>query len=100
MDDRFPSGRHPQGDEMNRSSTGLDRFLTAIALVSAWTAGVAHAQTCSPTLFIEAVAYPAGGFAKAVAVADFNGDAKPDVATANTNSRSVSVLINDGTGGL
>jgi FG-GAP-like repeat/FG-GAP repeat len=36
----------------------------------------------------------------AVAVADFNGDGKPDAATANTSSNDVSVLLGDGLGGF
>jgi hypothetical protein len=58
------------------------------------------AATCSPTIFIEAVAYPAGAPARAVVVADFNGDTNPDVAAAATSPRSVSILLNDGSGGL
>src|SRR5262245_29886055 len=80
--------------------------LCRFAFVSAATAlliartGVASAQTCSPTLFIEAVTYPTGGNARAVAVGDFNGDTKPDVATANINLRGVAIVLNDGNGGL
>lgn len=58
------------------------------------------AVTCSPTVFIEALAYPAGANARTMAVADFNADTEPDVVTANVGPRSVSVLLNDGTGGL
>ena len=32
----------------------------------------------------------------AVAVGDFNGDGRPDAATANAGSNKVSVLLNDG----
>src|SRR5207244_9620304 len=35
---------------------------------------------------------------QSVAVADFNGDGKPDVAVANNGSHSVSVLLNAGNG--
>ncbi|MCB8901314.1 MULTISPECIES: VCBS repeat-containing protein [unclassified Streptomyces] len=35
-----------------------------------------------------------------IAVADMNGDAKPDVLTSNTNGDNVSVWTNDGTGAL
>ena len=58
------------------------------------------AVTCSPTVFIEALAYPAGANARTMAVADFDADTEPDVVTANVGPRSVSVLLNDGTGGL
>ncbi len=58
------------------------------------------AQTCSPTLFIEAASYPTGGNARAVAVGDFDGDTKPDIAAANVGIRGVAILLNDGNGGL
>jgi hypothetical protein len=38
--------------------------------------------------------YSAGQFSKAVGVADFNGDRRPDVVITNTVSNSVSVLLN------
>src|SRR5437870_1506412 len=39
-----------------------------------------------------------GATPQSVAVADFNGDGKPDVAIANNGSHSVSVLLNAGNG--
>lgn len=33
-----------------------------------------------------------------IAVADFNGDGRPDIATSNTGSNNVSILLNDGAG--
>jgi hypothetical protein len=42
--------------------------------------------------------YGAGGFPKAVAIADLTGDGKPDLATANSGADTVSVLINIGDG--
>src|SRR5262249_31795413 len=36
----------------------------------------------------------------ALAVADYNGDGRPDVATANSGGNTLSVLINDGSGGF
>jgi hypothetical protein len=41
-------------------------------------------------------AFAAGSSASVVAVGDFNGDGRPDVATADAGSDTVSVLINDG----
>ncbi len=42
--------------------------------------------------------YPVGGAPGAVAVGDFNGDGKPDMAVANGNTGDVSILINKGDG--
>ncbi|GAB3546151.1 hypothetical protein GCM10027577_19360 [Spirosoma fluminis] len=43
---------------------------------------------------------PVGLQPQSVAVGNFNGDTKPDLAVANSNSNTVSVLLNDGTGGF
>lgn len=37
-----------------------------------------------------------GSYSNSVVMADFNGDGRPDVATANAGSNTVSVLLNDG----
>ncbi len=68
--------------------------VVAILLASAAASGA----VCSPDVFVEAPAYPAGRNPTGIAVDDFNGDTFPDVATANQNSSSVSVLLNDGAG--
>jgi hypothetical protein len=48
--------------------------------------------------FQAAVAYNAGRFPQSVAVADFDGDGKPDLIVANYGSLSVSVLLGKGDG--
>jgi hypothetical protein len=52
----------------------------------------------SAVSFSSPVSYSAGGFPAAVAVGDFNGDGKPDLAVANNQSNNVSVLLGNGDG--
>jgi FG-GAP-like repeat len=49
---------------------------------------------------IPAVNHPVGTDPQAVVTADFNGDGRLDLATANTGSNNVSVLLGDGAGGF
>ena len=49
-------------------------------------------------IFQAAVNYDAGAAPVSLAVADFNGDGKPDLAVANYNSTNVSVLLGQGDG--
>jgi hypothetical protein len=50
--------------------------------------------------FQPATNYAVGTTPEAVAVADLNGDGKPDVIVANRNSGNISVLLNGGNGSL
>jgi hypothetical protein len=49
--------------------------------------------TPTPT-FATKVDFPSGNSPRSVSMGDFNGDGKPDVATANYNSSDVSILLN------
>src|SRR6476646_11764316 len=42
--------------------------------------------------------YPVNGLAGQIIVADFNGDHIPDIATVNSDTNTVSILINNGDG--
>ncbi|MFA6609091.1 MAG: FG-GAP-like repeat-containing protein [Candidatus Paceibacterota bacterium] len=48
--------------------------------------------------FAAKVDYTTSGYPKSVAIGDFNGDGKADLAVANASSNSVSVLLNNGDG--
>src|SRR5439155_430377 len=76
----------------------MGRFLVLI-LGTVLVAGVpAAAATSTAPSFAAAKHYATGGGPADVAAADFNGDGKPDLATANYADGTVSVLLNRGDG--
>ncbi len=78
------------GKGMGAISIGL-----ALALFSLVVAGPLHAQGLS---FLLRGNFATGAGAINVAVGDFNGDARPDLAVANIRSDNVSVLLGNGDG--
>jgi hypothetical protein len=48
--------------------------------------------------FSEATTFAVGNYPNAISVNDFNSDGKPDLAVANLNDSTVSILLNDGRG--
>ena len=54
--------------------------------------------TCTPVSFAATTNFGADGGPTSVAVGDFNGDGKQDLAVGNYNSDNVSILLGDGTG--
>ncbi len=54
--------------------------------------------TCNPVGFASAVNYTTGFGSQSVAVGDFNGDGKQDLAVVNSSSANVSILLGDGAG--
>ncbi|RYU74522.1 FG-GAP repeat domain-containing protein, partial [Hymenobacter persicinus] len=69
----------------------LTPALTGMALLLATAARAQNPTFASP------VAYAAGGYAQGIISADFNGDGRPDLATANSGSSNVGVLLQSGT---
>jgi len=64
----------------------------SILILSAMLTGLwapSSAQICSTPSFTQAPIYPVGVDIRSVAVADFDGDGKPDLAVANADSSSV-----------
>src|SRR5215469_5518173 len=57
---------------------------------------------CSTASFMQVAGSPfgAGTEPRSVAVGDFNGDGKPDLAVANFGSNNVTILLGDGKGGF
>jgi hypothetical protein len=74
---------------MNKRTRAI---LEVLALGNLLAAAATHAQGVS---FLARRDYPVGASPSSVAVGDFNGDGVPDLAVANYDSDSVSVLIND-----
>ena len=79
----------------------MTKIVFALLLVMILTALSApiFAQTCSVPSFTQAPVYPVGSDIRSVAVADFDGDGRPDLAVANADSSSVTVLRKVGRGG-
>ena len=80
-----------------------NRPLTATEIQAIFTAGSAGKCVkagCDTPSFAAAKNFNAGTNPGAVAVGDFNGDGKPDLAVANIGSNIISVLLGDGTGGF
>ncbi|MBI4469099.1 MAG: VCBS repeat-containing protein [Acidobacteria bacterium] len=62
---------------------------------------ISQAQVaCSSPSFSAATSFAAGAGARSIAAADFNRDGKLDLAVANGQASSVSILLGDGTGGF
>src|SRR5437016_1311203 len=68
--------------------------LLAVLIAASAPAAQAAVSFSGPTNF------GAGNTPFSVAVGDFNGDSKPDLAVANYGSNDVSILLGDGSGGF
>ena len=64
----------------------------------AMTLGVVGLSAASAPTFAEPASYPTGVHPESVAIGDLNGDGKPELASANREGRTVSVLANTGGG--
>lgn len=56
------------------------------------------AQICALPSFTQAPVYPVGSDIRSVAAADFDGDGRPDLAVANADSSTVTVVLKAGLG--
>ncbi len=76
----------------------MKRFAFILSLLVS--GGPALADGCSSPSFAAASTYQVGRAPVSVVVGDFNGDGKPDLAVANAESDTISVLLADGDGGF
>src|SRR2546425_967732 len=94
-----PLAQGRRGPDMNRNSTRLLLLVAATLFFSSAFPNLALAQTIS---FIAGGVYAAGANPASVAVGDFNGDGRPDLAVANYGADqlndAVSVLLGNGDG--
>ena len=58
------------------------------------TAATSEAFVISPIIFAPKVDYPAGSGPTSVSLGDIDGDGKPDMAVANSDSNSISIMLN------
>jgi hypothetical protein len=77
---------------------GLSGALLMLGALSVW--WPAAAQALTPASFGSPTNFPSGTTPLSVAVGDFNGDSDSDLATANTGSDDVSILLGNGNGGF
>src|SRR5205807_2618397 len=90
-----PLAQGRRGPDMTRNSTSLLLLVAATLFLSSAFPSPAAAQTVS---FVTRVDYAVGANPSSVAVGDFNGDGRPDLAVANYYSNDVSVLLGNGDG--
>jgi hypothetical protein len=78
----------------------MNRFCVVLLLVTLLSAPSAPtlAQTCSLLSFTHPPIYPVGADVRSVAVADFDDDGGPDLAVANADASTVTVLLKVGRG--
>jgi hypothetical protein len=83
--------------KQSRVSLRLASLLFLLCTASLLNTHARAAGTCSVSNFNPPVISQTGAL-RAVAVGDFNGDAKMDVAVGNYNANTISILIGDGAG--
>ena len=73
-------------------------FVLLVAAMLSALCAPTFAQTCSVPSFTQAPIYPVGNDIRSVAAADFDSDGRPDLAVANTDASTVTVLLKVGRG--
>src|SRR5262245_24103703 len=89
---RREAGRMPSRHSLREDPMKKLALICTLILGSALCVAVSSAG--SGPSFAAAKSYPAGSTPASVAVGDLNGDGKVDLATANSNPGTLSVLLN------
>src|SRR5205807_10245478 len=92
-----PLAQGRRGPDMTRNSTSLLLLVAATLFLSSAFPSPAAAQTVS---FVTRVDYAVGANPSSVAVGDFNGDGRPDLAVANSNNNLFAGLRWNGQGSV
>jgi hypothetical protein len=78
--------------------TQIRVFVLLVTAMSSVLCAPALAQTCSVPSFTQPPVYPVGADVRSVATADFDSDGRPDLAVANADSSTVTVVLKAGQG--
>jgi hypothetical protein len=89
-------GRRIEGRSCVFGATGCTILLGFVGVALAL--GVVSSSASSAPWFASATRYATGRLPASVAIGDLNGDGKQDLATANVQANTVSVLLNRGNG--
>ena len=101
LEQPLPSRSEPQHSRatVRLSEKGITimmpRSVGMVAALLIVSLNTAFAQSPPPVSFFAARTFGAGSNPDSVAVGDFNGDGKPDLAVANFGSNNVSILLNN-----
>ena len=82
------------------SSTRLLWWMLLLAGVLCWSSPSTYAIGCAQPSFGPATTFNIPQTVYGIAVADYNRDGKPDVATANRNNSTISIILGNGAGGF
>lgn len=92
------SGTPVQGGNFTFTVTATDA--AAMKARRGYNVAILNPAPCSVPGFTGPTSMPAGSIASSVAVRDFNGDNKLDLAVTNANSNNVSIYLGNGAGGF